>query len=46
VLILGDDAVSAEGAPPPARAAGRAFYDEEKKIRQYLSAKFGLPEAG
>ena len=46
VLILGDEAAAVEGVSAPGKAGGRHFYDDEKKIRQYLSARFGLPEAG
>lgn len=46
VLILGDEPVPHDALPEPRRAGVRRFYDDEKKIRQFLSAKFGLPEAG
>lgn len=45
VLILAGDK-SVEGAPEPRKAGGRRFYDDEKKIRHYLSVRFDLPEAG
>jgi len=46
VLILSGDAVAGDGVPEPRKAGGRRFYDDEKKIRQYLSVAFDLPEAG
>ena len=43
VLVL----ASSEGPVPGARSAnGHAFISDERQIRQYLSGKFGLPEAG
>lgn len=45
-LILGDDPFPTSGAPEPERAGGRRFFNDEKKIRQFLSAKHGLPQSG
>jgi hypothetical protein len=51
--MLGDEnqsipvLVLADGDGETAKIAnGHRFIDDEKKIRSYLSAKFGLPEAG
>jgi hypothetical protein len=46
VLILADDAVAGDGIPEARKAGGRRFYDDEKKIRHYLSVALDLPEAG
>lgn len=46
VLILADDSGRSAGAPEPRKAGGRRFYDDEQKIRHYLSTRYGLPEAG
>jgi hypothetical protein len=46
VLILGDEPAPGGALPEPRKSGARRFYDDEKKIRQFLSAKFGLPEAG
>lgn len=43
VLVLAE----ADGADFGAKTAnGHAFISDERKIRDYLSGKFGLPEAG
>ena len=43
VLVLADG----EGAEFGAKSAnGHAFISDERQIRNYLSGKFGLPEAG
>jgi hypothetical protein len=46
VLILDDETVAVDTMAEPRKAGGHRFYDDEKKIRQFLSARFGLPEAG
>jgi hypothetical protein len=46
VLILADETALAAGAPEPKKIGARRYYDDEKRIRQYLSMTFALPEAG
>ncbi|MES1975437.1 MAG: DUF3088 domain-containing protein [Pseudomonadota bacterium] len=46
VLILGDQSTLLDVGAETRKARGRRFYDDEKKIRQYLSLRFRLPEAG
>ena len=46
VLVLADETEVVDGMAEPRKAGGRRFYDDEKKIRQFLSGRFGLPEAG
>jgi hypothetical protein len=46
VLILADDREIAEGAVTPNNAKGKRFFADERSIRRYLSAQYGLPEAG
>jgi hypothetical protein len=46
VLILGDASAALDVGGESRKAGGRRFYDDEKKIRQFLSIRFGLPEAG
>jgi hypothetical protein len=45
VLILATD-LDADSDLVPTRRQGRAFFSDEKKIRQYLSLTFGLPQSG
>jgi hypothetical protein len=46
VLILRDGTVDLARMDAAERAGTARFYNNEKKIRQYLSLKFGLPQAG
>lgn len=46
VLILGDKSVDLPTLDDVERSGSIYFYSDEKKIRQYLSSKFGLPQAG
>jgi hypothetical protein len=45
VLILATD-IGVESDLTPIRRHGRAFFNDEKKIRQYISLTFGLPQSG
>jgi len=45
VLILGSEDASAANAPVPKTAQGKRYFDDEKQIRQYLSARYGVPQA-
>lgn len=44
VLILGSEE-SGVTALVPKTARGKRYFDDEKQIRQYLSARYGLPQA-
>jgi hypothetical protein len=46
VLILADEREIAEVDVTPNTAKGKRFFADEKSIRRYLSAQYGLPEAG
>ena len=46
VLILGDESTVLNVGVESRKARGRRFYDDEKKIRHFLSTRFELPEAG
>lgn len=46
VLILGDESVDLAGMEETQRSGVARFYNDEKKIRRFLSLKFGLPQAG
>lgn len=46
VLILAEGRQLEDTAPEPQRARGRRFFTHEREIRRYLSAQYGLPEAG
>lgn len=45
VLVLADDRTDAAGVDTKT-AGGRRYIDDEKRIRQYLSARHDLPTAG
>lgn len=45
VLILSSDSELSANAPTPKVASGKRYIDDEKQIRQYLSAQFGVPQA-
>lgn len=45
VLVLGDEAAIPSGVTVK-EAEGRRFIDDERYIRQYLSARHALPTAG
>lgn len=45
VLIIGGDGALGSNAPAPKTVAGKRFFDDEKLIRQYLSAQYGVPRA-
>lgn len=46
VLILVDERVLSPASPEPLQANGRRFFNDERKIRHYLSVQYGLPSAG
>lgn len=46
VLILGDEHVDPDELEHAGRAGPTRFFSDEKKIRQFLSSKFSLPQAG
>jgi hypothetical protein len=45
VLILSSDGSDAPNAPTPKVANGKRYLDDEKQIRQYLSTRYGVPQA-
>jgi hypothetical protein len=46
VLILPDDRELVDDGLTPAKAKGKRFFADERSIRRYLAAQYGLPEAG
>lgn len=46
VLILAPGRNVPGNAPEPKSAQGKQFFNDEKTIRQYLSAQYGLPAPG
>jgi hypothetical protein len=46
VLVLSPDSPAGADAPAPKLAHGNRFFDDEKSIRQYLSARYELPMPG
>ncbi len=46
VLILAPGSGLAKSAPAPKSDRGQQFFNDEKSIRQYLSAQYGLPAPG
>src|SRR5579864_8026117 len=45
-LILAPGRKVANNMPEPKSAQGKQFFSDEKSIRQYLSAQYGLPAPG
>ena len=46
VLILSPDSIPATDGPTLKSGNGKRFFDDEKSIRHYLSAHYGLPMPG
>src|SRR4029077_15868001 len=45
VLVIAEPRKLKAGAPEPESSSGTRFLSDERKIRRYLSAQYGLPDA-